>query len=133
MDDTLITESSVLIALERETARGVRGPALDFVAIHPHHRFVITPVIAGELAAGRSLAQRERWDAFLKPFRSLPLTPEVARHYGETYRYLRTNGLLIGVNDLWIAAAGLAYDLPVATVNPRDFRRVPGLEVIAIG
>jgi predicted nucleic acid-binding protein len=62
----------------------------------------------------------------------LPTTPEVAWRYGETYRYLRTNGLMIGSNDLWIAAAGLAYDLPVVTANPRDFRRVPGLEVVAL-
>lgn len=132
MDDTVIAESSVLIALERETARGTRGPVMEYLAFHPHQRFVITPVIAGELGAGRSLAHRQRWDAFLRPFRSLPLTPDVAWRYGETYRYLSTNGLLIGSNDLWIAAAGLAYDLPVITANPRDFRRVPGLEVVAL-
>lgn len=132
MDDTVIAESSILIALERESARGERGPAMEYLAFHPHQRFVITPVIAGELAAGRSLAQRKRWEAFLRPFRSLPTTAEVAWRYGETYRYLRMNGLLIGLNDLWIAAAGLAYDVPVVTANPREFRRVPGLEVVAL-
>ena len=76
MDDTVIAESSTLIALERETARGVRGPAMEYLAFHASQRFVITPVIAGELAAGRSLAERARWETFLQPFRSLyALTP----------------------------------------------------------
>jgi len=126
VDDTLIVESCVLMGLEREAASGKRGRAMEFVAFHPHHRFVITPVIASELAAGRSMAQRQRWETFLKPFRSLPTTPDVAWEYGEVYRYLRTNGISIGLNDLWIAAAGLAYGLPVVTANPRDFGRVPG-------
>jgi tRNA(fMet)-specific endonuclease VapC len=132
VDDTVIAESSMLIALERERARGARGPAMDYLAFHPHQRLVVTPVIAAELGAGRSLAQRQRWDAFLRPFRSLPITSDVAWRYAETFRFLQTNGLMIGSNDLWIASAGLAYDLPVVTANPRDFRRVPGLEVVAL-
>jgi len=54
---------------------------------------------------------------------------DVAWKYGQTFRYLRDNGLLIGTNDLWIAATALAYDLPVVTRNRRHFLRVPGLEV----
>jgi tRNA(fMet)-specific endonuclease VapC len=132
VDDTLIIESSVLIALERERLQRRHGPAMEFLALHPHHRLVITPVIAGELAAGRSLSVRRRWDALLQPFRSLPMTADVAWHYGSAYRYLQANGMMIGLNDLWIAAAGLAHDVPVVTANPRDFTRVPGLEVIAL-
>ena len=38
---------------------------------------------------------------------------------------------LIGAHDLWIAATALAHGMGVATANPRDFRRVPGLRVLA--
>jgi predicted nucleic acid-binding protein len=31
---------------------------------------------------------------------------------------------------LWIAAAGLAYRMPVVTRNTQHFQRVPGLEVV---
>jgi tRNA(fMet)-specific endonuclease VapC len=130
VDDTLILESSVLIDLEREAARGSQGPAMGFLALHPHHRFVITPIIAGELASGASMTSRDRWERFLRPFRSLALTSDVAWRYGQAYRYLRANGLTIGANDLWIAATALAYEIPVVTANVRDFRRVPGLEVV---
>ena len=63
----------------------------------------------------------------------LPLTDDVAWHYGQTYRYLRVNGSLIGANDLWIAATGIAYGMPVVTRNVSHFRRVPGLDVLSYG
>lgn len=42
---------------------------------------------------------------------------------------MRDNGNLIGAHDLWIAATGLAYEMPVVTRNVEHFRSVPGLEV----
>ena len=50
-----------------------------------------------------------------------------------TFRYLRDNGLLIGPNDLWIAATGLVTGMPVVTRNEAEFRRVPELEVLGYG
>jgi predicted nucleic acid-binding protein len=36
---------------------------------------------------------------------------------------------MIAGNDLWIAAAGLAYGMPIVASNPQHYRRVAGLEV----
>ena len=83
----------------------------------------------GELAVGMSARDRARWDALLSPFHVLASTVEVGWHYGQAYRHLHDNGSMIGANDLWIAATGLAYRMPVVTANPEHFRRVPGLEV----
>jgi tRNA(fMet)-specific endonuclease VapC len=78
-----------------------------------------------------SLRERDRWDAFLAPFYVLSSTPDVSWEYGRAYRYLQENGRLIGSNDLWIAATGLAYRMPVVTRNRDHYRRVPGLQVEA--
>ena len=56
---------------------------------------------------------------------------EVAWRFGQTFRYLRDNGRLIGSNDMWIAATALAHGLPVVTRNVAHFRRVPDLEVLS--
>ncbi len=37
--------------------------------------------------------------------------------------------MLIGTNDLWIAATALANDMPLVTKNAEHFRRVPGIEI----
>jgi tRNA(fMet)-specific endonuclease VapC len=126
---SLIVETTFLIDLEREHSRGTPGPAVAFLEANESARLYLPFVVAGELAAGTSLADRQRWEAFLAPFYVLMSTPDVCWEYGRTYRYLQENGRLIGGNDLWIAATGLAYRMPVITRNVEHYRRVPGLEV----
>ena len=38
--------------------------------------------------------------------------------------------MLIGANDLWIAATAVAFGKPIVTKNDRHFRRVPRLGVM---
>ena len=129
MGRPLILETSFLIDFERENNRGAAGPALAFLEANEDARLYITFTVAGELAAGMSLADRERWEEFLAPFHVLAFNAEVSWEYGRAYRYLQENGLLIGTNDLWIAATGLAYRMPIVTRNVQHYRRVPGLQV----
>jgi len=91
----------------------------------------VTFTVAGELAAGHSLSGRARWEEFLAPFHVLPFSADVSWEYGRAFRYLKENGLLIGANDLWIAATGLAYRMPIVTRNVEHYRRVPDLQVAA--
>jgi predicted nucleic acid-binding protein len=100
-----------------------------FLESHPDARLYLSFIVAGELAAGTSMADRGRWETFLVPFYVLPSTADVSWEYGRAWRYLQENGRLIGGNDLWIAATGLAYRMPVLTRNLEHYRRVPGLEV----
>ena len=133
MGQALILETTFLVDLERELNHGKDGPAQNFLEDHGQDRLYITPTIAGELAAGISLAGRAEWEAFVHPFKILPANEEVAWQYGQLYRYLRDNGMLIGANDLWIASAGVAYAMPVVTRNQRHYRRIPGLTVADYG
>lgn len=129
MGEALILETTFLVDLEREHHRGSPGPAVAFLETHDRAKLYLPFIVPGELAAGTSLSDRSRWEAFLAPFFVLPSTADVAWEYGRAYRYLQENGRLIGGNDLWIAATGLAYRMPVVTRNVEHFRRVPGLEV----
>ena len=129
MGQPLILETTFLIDFERELNRGRPGAAVAFLEAHEDCRLFVTVTVAGELAAGISLADRARWDEFLAPFHILASNADVSWEYGLAYRYLQKNGLLIGGNDLWIAATALAYRMPVVTRNLEHFRRVPGLEL----
>ena len=129
MGRSLILDTSFFIDLEREHARGAATGAAQFLERLDEARLYLPAIVAGELAAGAPMAHRPRWEAFLAPFFLLPVTPDVAWEYGRAYRHLRGVGLLIGANDLWIAATGLAHGMPVVTRNVDHFRRVPHLEV----
>jgi tRNA(fMet)-specific endonuclease VapC len=129
----LILETTFLVDLEREAARAAPGPAHAFLERHAEDSLYVTITVAGELAAGTSLAERTRWEDFLAPFQVLSIDQNSAWEYGTAYRYLRANGLLIGGNDLWIAATALAHGMPLVTRNPAHFARVPQLEVLSYG
>jgi tRNA(fMet)-specific endonuclease VapC len=129
VDRALILETTFLIDLEREHRHGTPTGAVDFLGRTDSARLYLPAFVAGELAAGTSLVNRRRWEAFLAPFFLLPMTPDVAWEYGRAYRHLRGVGQLIGTNDLWIAATGLAYQMTVVTRNVEHYRRVPDLDV----
>jgi len=86
VDRALILETSFLIDLEREHHRGAPGPAIAFLEAHEDARLYLPFIVAGELAAGTSLADRARWEAFLAPFYVLASTADVSWEYGRAYR-----------------------------------------------
>jgi tRNA(fMet)-specific endonuclease VapC len=126
----LILDTSFVISLEREGRRGVRGRAHSFLlAQKSTDTLFITFTVTGELACGQSAADRRDWELLCQPYPILPWTLEIAWHYGEIYRALAARGQLIGANDMWIAATGLAHGFDVVTGNQGEFSRVPGLLV----
>lgn len=129
MGESLILETTFLIDLEREHHRGRPGRAVAFLEEHEEARLYLTFTIAGELAAGVSLAERRVWETFVGPFYLLPSTPDVSWEYAKAFRHLQKNGQLVGANDLWIAATAVAYGMPLVTANHKEFIRVPGLDV----
>jgi tRNA(fMet)-specific endonuclease VapC len=60
-------------------------------------------------------------------FVSYPFDDRAAEHYGNLRSHLAASGMLIGPNDLLIAAIALAQGLTLVTHNIVEFRRVPGL------
>ena len=130
MVDALILETTFLIDLEREVVCGGEGPAHLFLETQSAIPLLITFTVAGELAAGPMMDGRARWERLIAPFKVLGYTPDVCWEYGRAFRYLKDNGLLIGANDLWIAATALANGTPLVTRNEHHFRRVPGLSIV---
>lgn len=130
MGGRLILETTFLVDLEREARRSAPGPAHGVLASRTDDRLYITPTIAGEVAVGVRMTERETWERFLAPFHVLTMSRDVCWEYGRIWRHLRQNGQSIGTNDLWIAAAAIAYRMALVTRNARHFARVPDLEVI---
>jgi predicted nucleic acid-binding protein len=60
----------------------------------------------------------------------LPFTDEVALKAGQIYHQLRTSNKLIEFRDIFIAATCLTFNLPIATLNKKHFRRIDGLRIL---
>lgn len=65
--------------------------------------------------------------------RQIPVTyptgVNICRHYAEQFTRLKTAGIPIGANDLWIGCHALADAATLVTNNEREFRRLDGLAV----
>jgi predicted nucleic acid-binding protein len=89
-------------------------------------QFGITFVTLGELtqwAVWRSWAPRNRarLDQWVSTKAVLPYSEDVARMWGELSGYARRRGRPRPANDTWVAACCLVYQLPLATLNIKDF------------
>jgi toxin FitB len=87
----------------------------------------ITFVTVGELFRWATIRQwgTNRWaelEAWLAAHPTLPYDDDVARTWGEISAHATRRGRPRPQNDTWIAACCLVYDLPLATLNTKDFR-----------
>jgi len=121
----LILDTCFLIDVERK-----KSNSLAFLEENANEPLCIAAITVGELALGFERSDQPRLMTQLRHFQILDVTPEVAFSYSSAYRRLHQAGRMIGTNDLWIAAVGLANHLPVVTRNVEEFTRVPGLKVI---
>lgn len=64
---------------------------------------------------------------FVSRLEVLDYGTKAAAHYGDIRATLEKQGLLIGANDLHIAAHGRSEGLVVVTNNLKEFQRVEGL------
>lgn len=66
---------------------------------------------------------------FVSRLEVLDYTSKSAQQYGIIRSYLETQGQIIGVNDLHIAAHAISEGLTLVTNNEKEFHRVQGLKI----
>ena len=128
----ILIDSNVLIGLERKGAdlsSRIRGREEEEV--------FISVISASELLHGvrRATSPKVRANRFafveavLSSFPLLDIDLATARSHAELWSQLEQRGEMIGVHDSWLAATCLAHGLKFATLNVREFARVPGLKL----
>jgi predicted nucleic acid-binding protein len=68
-------------------------------------------------------------DVFSRLARVFPVDQQVADLHAGLRANLEASGIVLPVNDLWIAATALHHDLPVVTLDSH-FDFVPGLRIL---
>ena len=95
---------------------------------------VCTSIIAAcelRFGAARSGSVRlsRQVEAVLDAIEVLPFETDADRHYAAIRTTLERKGVVIGANDLLIAAHARATGATCVTANESEFRRVPALQV----
>ena len=130
-------DSSFLIDLLREDAKGRPGPALDFIeALGDDELMAVSVHVVSELRAGaelskRALAEHEAVDRLLGNLRVVYPDERFAPMYGRLFASAHRGGRPVPAMDLLIATAALLDDAALVTANLKDFARVPGLRTLS--
>jgi len=121
----ILLDTSVLIAMLG--AGGARRDELR-AAIKRGDRLALTPLVLYEWLRGPRLPEElQAQEALFPSSDALAFGPEEARLAADLYRKVsRPRGREL---DLAIAACALSWEAGIWTLNPLDFRDVPGLEV----
>jgi predicted nucleic acid-binding protein len=87
----------------------------------------ITFVTLGELTRWAAIRQwgatrRTELDMWLSARPTLPYSDEVARAWGDISAHATRRGRPRPQNDTWIAACCVVYNLPLMTLNLKDFK-----------
>ncbi len=125
----MIVDTTFLIDLEREVARGREGPATAFLAAHPAEVLRISAVTYGELSEGYADPQDSQLAELVAPYLVVEVTKSIGSRYGAISRALRASGGRWGDNDLWIASTALESEEAIVTRDAQHFGRIPGLRV----
>ncbi len=86
-------------------------------------------LVAGALKSGTPQLSLEKVESLLRLHTILPFDEAAAGFYGSSRADLERRGIMVGHNDLLIAATALRHDLTLVTHNVREFSRVPGLRI----
>ena len=94
--------------------------------------FGVPAVVEAELLFGAANSDNPEEGRFyveslLAPFQIIPFDSKCAVQYANVRADLKKRGLMIGPNDLLIAATALANSATLVSNNVREFRRVQGL------
>lgn len=124
-----LADTSMFIA--RESGRPMDREVIpDEIAVSV---ITIGELRMGVIAAPSPEVAHRRLETLLKAmhFEPLPITAGIAGIWATLIVSLTQEGRRLPVNDSWIAATALAYDVPVVTQDA-DFDGVPGLHVIKV-
>ena len=133
----IVLDSSVIIAAERR-GRTVREILEQVQAARGDVEVGLSVVTIAELTHGayrtKTQDQQQRRLEFIERLSSdvpaYPVTLEIARLAGRIEGQQEAMGIQFAFEDLLIGATALHLGFDVATLNLRDFQRIPGLSVV---
>ena len=125
-----LVDTTILIYLCNSKSK----PLENKFKTHRPDEFAVSAITVGELIYGVNKSQqRDRnLQAILKivsPFRILDFDSSDSWQYGEIRAELEKKGMIIGGNDIMIAAQARRRGLIVITNNIKEYKRVPSLKI----
>jgi predicted nucleic acid-binding protein len=135
----IVLDSSIVIAAERR-GHTVREILEQVKTSKGDIEIGLSVVTVAELVHGayrtKSQAQQQRRLEFIDRLSSdipvYPVTLDIARLAGRVEGQQQSIGIQLAFEDLLIGATALHMGYDIATLNLRDFQKIPGLSIIQV-
>jgi tRNA(fMet)-specific endonuclease VapC len=92
--------------------------------------FCISVITKLEIGVGIGKGQKDFWDTVFQKLTILPLTELEIDKASDIIQSLRKSNKIVGLQDILIASTAIVNDFTLATLNLKDFGRIPGLKVL---
>jgi len=130
MTTRYLLDTNICIYIAKYNPPSVRERFAQYSA----NELAMSVITLGELRFGAEKSHaKEQAMAVIDELASLmnieELGEEVTEHYGDIRAKLQKSGLIIGNNNLWLAAHARSRNWVLVTNNEKEFVRVEGLSV----
>ncbi|MEP7128225.1 MAG: type II toxin-antitoxin system VapC family toxin [Chitinophagales bacterium] len=126
-DKIILVDTSILIDLFRKTDKSNS----KFITLARNgYSFCISAITAYEIYSGTTVNQIDFWQRLLEKTPVLAFDQDVVKVAVDINNTLKRKRKQIELADLFIAATGIANNLPFATLNRKHFERVEKLLIV---
>jgi predicted nucleic acid-binding protein len=116
MENAILLDSNILIAAFRKNEK-----AISFLSTK-NYKFVISDITIMELFAGcKTVQKRKEVEKILDFYARAPLTENISQKAIALIKRYAVSTSNLHLPDLLIAATALNYNLPLKTLNTKDF------------
>jgi tRNA(fMet)-specific endonuclease VapC len=132
MDSFLLdTDVFSFLAKARDTRGDAYRPYVEGKTV------AVSFITVGEIyfGAGKKGWSSKTLSAFLERLKAVVVVPsdhDVCRVYGQLRAGLQKAGIVVGDNDLWIAACAVRHSITLISNNRKHFEKIPGLQLISL-
>jgi tRNA(fMet)-specific endonuclease VapC len=120
-------DTSVLIDYFRKTKK---EKSFLYDLTNTYENFAVSVITEFEIYSGSNNLQKKFWDQFFDNITILPFDSRASQTAASLFKELKQKNKVIGMPDLLIGATALVNNLPLATLNVKDFERLENLKLI---
>jgi len=92
----------------------------------------VSSVVVYELLKGDKSESDIFWNSFFSKVQVLDFDYPTAQEASAIYHQLKTEGKMIGIEDILIAASAIKYNIQLATANKKHFENMNSLKLFDI-
>lgn len=127
--EVICLDTSVLIDYFRKKNK---SNSYLFKLLDTHSNFAITSITAFEILRGSTESQVSFWNELFSNFQTYEFDFESAKLASEIDQRLKKKGKQIAIPDLFIASITIKENIPLATLNRKDFERIDLVRFVVV-